>query len=180
MVLFVLRKPILQMRMHSHPVGLYIRFSVRPFIYFHTSSVRRANALTRLRGCAGSSEPSRVAYVITTIISWAGSDRPKPDFCNGVKLGVEIRFLIVKRCIILNLFAQREETKSTSVTLTGLAVKTLSKTLETLHCLRYDKSTESFQNENNEIFLKEGREVQCNRVIDKTSDRLYFNGVNLS
>ena len=30
-------------------------------------------ALARLRGCAGSPEPSLVAFVISTIISWAGS-----------------------------------------------------------------------------------------------------------
>ena len=86
MVLFVLRKLILQTRM---PVGLdvwcvvgpwsynrdgsYLTFMVGPFVYFHTSCVRTANALARLRGCAGSPEPSLVAYVISTIISGAGS-----------------------------------------------------------------------------------------------------------
>ena len=35
--------------------------------------MRTAKALVRLRGCAGSPEPSLVAYVISTIISWAGS-----------------------------------------------------------------------------------------------------------
>ena len=47
---------------------------VGPFVYFHSSCGRTAKALTRLRGCAGSSEPSLVAYVISTIISWAGSN----------------------------------------------------------------------------------------------------------
>ena len=42
------------------------------FIYFHTSCVRTAKALGRLRGCAGSPEPLLVAHVINTIISWAG------------------------------------------------------------------------------------------------------------
>ena len=37
------------------------------------SCVRTAKALVRLRGCAGSPEPSLVAYVISTIISCAGS-----------------------------------------------------------------------------------------------------------
>ena len=36
--------------------------------------VRTAKALARLRRCAGSPEPSLVAYLISTIISWAGSD----------------------------------------------------------------------------------------------------------
>ena len=36
--------------------------------------MQTANALTRLRGCASSPEPSLVAYVISTIISWAGSN----------------------------------------------------------------------------------------------------------
>ena len=35
--------------------------------------VRTAKALVRLRGCAGSPEPSLVAYVISAITSWAGS-----------------------------------------------------------------------------------------------------------
>ena len=73
MVLFVLHKLILQTRMRSQPVGLDVGFLVGPFIYFHTSCVRTAKALVRLRGCAGSPEPSLVAYVISTIISWAGS-----------------------------------------------------------------------------------------------------------
>ena len=43
------------------------------FVDFHSSSVRTAKALARLRGCAGSPEPSLVAYTISTIISWVGS-----------------------------------------------------------------------------------------------------------
>ena len=74
MVLFVLFKLILRTRMHSHPVGLDVWFLVAPFVYFHTSCVWTAKALARLRGCAGSPEPSLVAYVISTIISWAGSN----------------------------------------------------------------------------------------------------------
>ena len=73
MALFVLRKLILQTRMRSHPVGLDVWFLVGPFVYFHTSCVRTMKALARLRGCAGSPEPSLVAYMISTIISWAGS-----------------------------------------------------------------------------------------------------------
>ena len=62
MVHFVLRKLILQTRKHSHPVVLdFVWFLVGPFFYFHT--------LWR----AGLPEPSLVAYVISTIISWAGS-----------------------------------------------------------------------------------------------------------
>ena len=44
-----------------------------PLSYCHTSCVRTAKALARLRGCAGSLEPSLVAYVIRTLISRAGS-----------------------------------------------------------------------------------------------------------
>ena len=73
MALFVLRKLILQTRMRSHPVGLDVWILVRPFVYFHTSCVQTAKALVRLHGGAGSPEPSLVAYVISTIISWAGS-----------------------------------------------------------------------------------------------------------
>ena len=56
MVLFVLHKLILEMRMHSHPVGLDVWFFVEPFLYFHTSCVWTAKTLARLRGCAGSLE----------------------------------------------------------------------------------------------------------------------------
>ena len=73
MVLFVLRKRILQTCMCSHLVGLDVWFLVGPFVYFQTSCVQTVKALARLRGCAGSPEPSLVAYVISTIISWAWS-----------------------------------------------------------------------------------------------------------
>ena len=73
LALFVLRKLILQTRMRSHPVELDVWFLVGPFVYFHTTCEQTAKALARLRGCAGSPEPSLVAYVISTIISWAGS-----------------------------------------------------------------------------------------------------------
>ena len=73
MALFVLCKRILQTRMHSHPVRLDVWFLVGPFVFFHTSCVRTTKALARLRGCAGSPEPSLFAYVISTIILWAGS-----------------------------------------------------------------------------------------------------------
>ena len=103
-VLFVLLKLILQSRMRSHPMGLDVWFMsdpsstsilyvyeqrrllwdcsdaqawcfVGPFVYFHTLCVRTANALVRQPGCAGSPEPSLVAYVISTIISWTGSNK---------------------------------------------------------------------------------------------------------
>ena len=61
MALFVLRKLTL--------VGLDVWCFVGPFVYFHTSCVRTAKALARLRGCAGSPEPSLVAYAVSTIIS---------------------------------------------------------------------------------------------------------------
>ena len=67
MVLFILRKLILQMCMCSYPVGLDIWFLVGPFIYFHTSA--KALAI-----CTGSPGTSLVTYVISTIISWAGSN----------------------------------------------------------------------------------------------------------
>ena len=80
MVLLVLRKLILQKRMGSHPVGLDVWFLVRPYAYFHTSCVQTAKALARLCGCVGSPEPSLVVYMISTIISWAGSfDRVLDD-----------------------------------------------------------------------------------------------------
>ena len=68
---FVLFK-LIQTRMRSHPVGLDVWFVVGPFVYFHTPCVRTVKALARLRRCADLPEPSLVAYVISTIISWAG------------------------------------------------------------------------------------------------------------
>ena len=73
MVLFILRRLILQTHMPSHPVGPDVWFLVGLFVYFHTSCVWTAKALAKLRKWAGSPEPSLVAYVISTIISWAGS-----------------------------------------------------------------------------------------------------------
>ena len=49
MALSVLRKLILQTRMRNHPVALDVWCLVRPFVYFHTSCVRTAKALARLR-----------------------------------------------------------------------------------------------------------------------------------
>ena len=73
MVLFVFRKLILHTCMGSHPVGLDVWFLVGPFVYFHIWCVRTVKALARLGECAGSPEPLLVVYVISTIISWAGS-----------------------------------------------------------------------------------------------------------
>ena len=52
---------------------LWARCLIFGLVYFHTSCVRTAKALSRLRGCAGSPEPSLVVYVISTIISWDDS-----------------------------------------------------------------------------------------------------------
>ena len=59
--------------MRSHPVGLDVWILVWPFVYFHTSCLRTAKALARPPRRAGSPEPSLVAYMISTTISWAGS-----------------------------------------------------------------------------------------------------------
>ena len=72
MALF-LHKLILQIRMRSHPVELDVWFLVGPFVYFHTSRVRTAKALAKLRECTGSPQPSLVDYLVSTIISWVGS-----------------------------------------------------------------------------------------------------------
>ena len=72
--LFVFSKLILQMCMHSHPEGLDVQFLVGPFVSFHISCMRTAKALARLRGCTASPGSSLVAYVISTIISWASSN----------------------------------------------------------------------------------------------------------
>ena len=72
MALIALLKLNLQTCMRSHPMRLHVWFSVRSCVYY-TLCVRIAKAVARLCGCAGSPEPSLVAYVMSTIISWAGS-----------------------------------------------------------------------------------------------------------
>ena len=57
MALTALRKLNLQTRMRSNPLGLQVRFFVRPFVYLHTLCVQTAKALRSL------------AYAISTIIS---------------------------------------------------------------------------------------------------------------
>ena len=60
---------------HSQPSsGARCLIFRRLFVYFHHWSVRTAKALARMRECADSPEPSLVTYVISTIISWAGSN----------------------------------------------------------------------------------------------------------
>ena len=59
--------------------GARCLFLVGPFLYFHTSYVQTAKALARLHRCASSPESLLVAYVISTIFSWAGSNN-NPKF----------------------------------------------------------------------------------------------------
>ena len=73
MALIALRKLNLQTYMRRIPMGLYVWFFGRSFVYFYTLCVRIAKALARLCRCAVSPEPSLFAYAISTIISWAGS-----------------------------------------------------------------------------------------------------------
>ena len=68
MALFVLRTHSLNA--HAQPSsGARCLIFGRTFRLLHTSCVRTAKALARLRGCAESPEPSLVAYLISTIIS---------------------------------------------------------------------------------------------------------------
>ena len=104
MVFFNLCKLRLQMRMHSHPVGLDDWFLVGPFAYFHTSCVRSAMALARLCECAGSPEPSLVAYVISTIISWAGSyfNEARYIYAHFVSQAALINYKTPVSCIVFS------------------------------------------------------------------------------
>ena len=74
MALFLLRKLNLQTGILSHPSTARCLIFCRTLCLFHTLCVRTAKALARLRGCTGSPEPSLIAYVIRTMISWAGSN----------------------------------------------------------------------------------------------------------
>ena len=106
MALIALLKLNLQTRVRSHPMGLHVWFSVRPFDYFHTSCVQTAKALARLRRCAGSPEPSLVAYAISTIISWAGSiifhDRPATCLSEKTKYWKFLKFVALQIITVHN------------------------------------------------------------------------------
>ena len=54
------------MRMPSHSEGPGIWLSVWRFLFTHCLYERAAKLLARLRGCAGSPEPSLLAYAIST------------------------------------------------------------------------------------------------------------------
>ena len=66
MALITPHKLNLQTCMRSHPMGLHVWFFVRSFVCFYTLCVWTVKALAGLCGCAGSPEPSLVAYVIST------------------------------------------------------------------------------------------------------------------
>ena len=71
--------------MPSHSEGPGIWLSVWRFFLTHCLYERAAKVLARLRGCAGSPEPSLLAYVISTKFAWRG---PYGKIVNGKVLGV--------------------------------------------------------------------------------------------
>ena len=62
-----------QLRMPSFSEGPGIRLSVWRFLLIHCLYERAAKILARLRGCAGSPEPSLLAYAISTKFAWRGT-----------------------------------------------------------------------------------------------------------
>ena len=58
--------------MSSHSEGPGIWFSVWRFLLIHCLYERAAKVLARLRGCAGSPEPSLLAWAISTKFAWRG------------------------------------------------------------------------------------------------------------
>ena len=66
-----------QLRMPSHSEGPGIWLSVWRFPLIHCLYVQAAKVLLRLRGCAGSPEPSLLAQAISTKFTWRG---PYIDF----------------------------------------------------------------------------------------------------
>ena len=58
--------------MPSHSDGPGIWLSVWRFLLTHCLYERAAEVLARLRGCAGSPEPSLLAYAISTKFAWRG------------------------------------------------------------------------------------------------------------
>ena len=81
---------------------------VGPLVYFHTSCVRTAKALARLRECAGSPEPSLVANPKRTIFSWAGAF----VFCFSIAWwwGMEFSRLLASLCVCATSVGCREKT----------------------------------------------------------------------
>ena len=59
--------------MPSHSEGPGIWLSVWRFLLTHCLYQRAAEFLARLRGCAGSPEPSLLAYAISTKFAWRGT-----------------------------------------------------------------------------------------------------------
>ena len=99
MVLFIFHKLILRTHMGSLPVGPDVWFLVRPLVYFHTSCGQTAKALVRLHRCADSLEPSLVAYVIFTIISFYNV---LPKVCQPKFLSFAINSILLKSRLILS------------------------------------------------------------------------------
>ena len=62
---------IFQMRLHSHSVRPDLRLFV---MRLQILCEGRVNAVVRLHECAGSSEPSLFAYVMSTLFKWAVSN----------------------------------------------------------------------------------------------------------
>ena len=60
------------LRMPSHSEGPGIWLSVWRFLLTHCLYERAAKVLARLRGCAGSPEPSLLAQAISTKFAWRG------------------------------------------------------------------------------------------------------------
>ena len=93
MALFVLRNLVLQARMRNHPMAARCLLFGRTLCLIpcfvsagsecsgETARMRMLAwaFVSRLRGCACSPEPSLVGYVISAIISWAGSVIQRPD-----------------------------------------------------------------------------------------------------
>ena len=69
MTLFVPRKFTLQILMRSRPMGIHVYFLSDPL----STSILYVCEQRKLWRCAVSPEPSLAVYVITTIITWAGS-----------------------------------------------------------------------------------------------------------
>ena len=60
------------LRMSSHSEGSGIWLSIWRFLLIQCLYERAAEVLARLRGCAGSPEPSLLAYAISTKFAWRG------------------------------------------------------------------------------------------------------------
>ena len=134
--IFVLCKFILKICLHSHPMRLYVWFLVRLIIYFHTSCVRTAKALERLRGCAGTDVQARLCLRCRlcdkyhNLMSWLNYQFRYP-YCNA-----NIHTIFINH-IILHFYKPHHLVPKVSIKTRMLAKGKWCNVIPTVYCTTY-------------------------------------------